>query len=99
MPVSLRDYLTLMEALEKDLAERRVEDFYHLARGALSDRGRHGNALRLRRRRASSLRVVARREGSNPPSYKAKAAWFPNAAFMVAGACNQRYLPLWKGAA
>ncbi len=35
VPVSLREYLTLMEALEKDLAERRVEDFYHLARVCL----------------------------------------------------------------
>ncbi|WP_073013787.1 vWA domain-containing protein [Roseibium suaedae] len=35
VPVSLREYLTLMEALEKDLAERRVEDFYYLARTVL----------------------------------------------------------------
>ncbi|MCE1236232.1 MAG: VWA domain-containing protein [Hyphomicrobiales bacterium] len=35
VPVSLREYLTLMEALERDLAERRVEDFYHLARVCL----------------------------------------------------------------
>jgi len=35
LPVSLREYLTLMEALEADLAERRVEDFYHLARVCL----------------------------------------------------------------
>ncbi|MBD8890437.1 vWA domain-containing protein [Roseibium litorale] len=35
VPVSLREYLTLMEALEKDLAERRVEDFYYLARAVL----------------------------------------------------------------
>jgi uncharacterized protein with von Willebrand factor type A (vWA) domain len=35
IPVSLREYLTLMEALDKDLAERRVEDFYYLARTAL----------------------------------------------------------------
>lgn len=35
VPVSLREYLTLMEALEMDLAERRVEDFYYLARTAL----------------------------------------------------------------
>jgi uncharacterized protein with von Willebrand factor type A (vWA) domain len=35
IPVSLREYLTLMEALEADLAERRVEDFYHLARVCL----------------------------------------------------------------
>ncbi len=32
IPVSLREYLTLMEALDKDLAERNVEDFYYLAR-------------------------------------------------------------------
>ncbi|MFD1696619.1 vWA domain-containing protein [Roseibium aestuarii] len=35
VPVSLREYLTLMEALQKDLAERRVEDFYYLARTCL----------------------------------------------------------------
>ena len=35
VPVSLREYLTLMEAMEKDLAERRVEDFYYLARAVL----------------------------------------------------------------
>ncbi|WP_102866847.1 vWA domain-containing protein [Pseudovibrio exalbescens] len=35
LPVSLREYLTLMEALDADLAERRVEDFYYLARATL----------------------------------------------------------------
>jgi len=35
IPVTLREYLTLMEALEADLAERRVEDFYYLSRAAL----------------------------------------------------------------
>ncbi|MES0810999.1 VWA domain-containing protein [Roseibium sp. SCPC15] len=35
VPVSLREYLTLMEALDKDLAERSVEDFYYLARLSL----------------------------------------------------------------
>lgn len=35
VPVSLREYLSLMEALEKDLAERKVEDFYYLARTTL----------------------------------------------------------------
>ena len=35
VPVTLREYLTLMEALEKDLAGRRVEDFYYLARATL----------------------------------------------------------------
>ena len=35
LPVTLREYLTLMEALEHDLASRRVEDFYYLARAAL----------------------------------------------------------------
>ncbi len=32
LPVSLREYLTLMQALEADLAQKRVEDFYYLAR-------------------------------------------------------------------
>jgi uncharacterized protein len=35
VPVTLREYLTLMEAMEQDLAGRRVEDFYYLARTAL----------------------------------------------------------------
>ncbi|MXN63700.1 VWA domain-containing protein [Stappia sp. GBMRC 2046] len=35
LPVSLREYLTLMRALDADLAERRVEDFYYLARASL----------------------------------------------------------------
>ena len=35
VPVTLREYLTLMEAMEEDLAGRRVEDFYYLARAAL----------------------------------------------------------------
>ncbi|MEM9170232.1 MAG: VWA domain-containing protein [Pseudomonadota bacterium] len=35
VPVSLREYLTLMQAMEADLASRRVEDFYFLARASL----------------------------------------------------------------
>ncbi len=35
LPVTLREYLTLMRALEADLAEKRVEDFYFLARASL----------------------------------------------------------------
>ena len=35
VPVSLREYLTLIEALDADLANRRVEDFYFLSRASL----------------------------------------------------------------
>jgi len=35
VPVTLREYLTLMEALEADLAGQNVENFYYLARAAL----------------------------------------------------------------
>src|SRR6201995_1476747 len=35
VPVTLREYLTLMEAMQADLASRRVEDFYYLSRAAL----------------------------------------------------------------
>ncbi|HEV2626413.1 MAG TPA: VWA domain-containing protein, partial [Xanthobacteraceae bacterium] len=35
LPVTLREYLTLMEAMEADLAGRRVDDFYYLSRAAL----------------------------------------------------------------
>ena len=35
LPVTLREYLTLMEAMEADLASRRVDDFYYLSRATL----------------------------------------------------------------
>jgi len=35
VPVTLREYLTLMEAIDADLAEHSVENFYYLARTAL----------------------------------------------------------------
>jgi uncharacterized protein with von Willebrand factor type A (vWA) domain len=35
VPVTLREYLTLLEALDADLASRRVDDFYYLSRSAL----------------------------------------------------------------
>src|SRR3979490_2009571 len=35
VPVTLREYLTLMEAMEKDLASRRIEAFYYLSRATL----------------------------------------------------------------
>ena len=35
LPVSLREYLTLMEAMQSDLAERQVDGFYYLSRAAL----------------------------------------------------------------
>ena len=41
IPVSLREYLTLMEALTADLANRRVENFYYLARASLVKDERH----------------------------------------------------------
>jgi uncharacterized protein len=34
VPVTLRENLTLMEAIEKDLAGRRIEEFYYLSRNA-----------------------------------------------------------------
>jgi uncharacterized protein with von Willebrand factor type A (vWA) domain len=35
LPVTVREYLTLMEAMDKDVASRRVEDFYYLSRAVL----------------------------------------------------------------
>src|SRR5687767_10979535 len=35
VPVTLKEYLTLMQAMQADLAGRRVEDFYYLSRAAL----------------------------------------------------------------
>ena len=41
LPVSLREYLTLLEALRSGVAGRRVEDFYYLARASLVKDERH----------------------------------------------------------
>src|SRR5690606_41120403 len=41
VPVTLKEYLTLMEALEADLAGRSVEDFYYLSRATLVKDERH----------------------------------------------------------
>src|ERR671916_1132862 len=35
VPVTLREYLTLLEALDEDLAGKKVEDFYYLSRACL----------------------------------------------------------------
>jgi uncharacterized protein with von Willebrand factor type A (vWA) domain len=35
IPVTLREYLTLMDALDRDLADKKVEDFYYLSRACL----------------------------------------------------------------
>lgn len=41
VPVSLREYLTLMEAMKADLADTSVEHFYYLSRSALVKDERH----------------------------------------------------------
>jgi hypothetical protein len=41
VPVTLREHLTLLEALDRDLAGKRVEEFYELARALLVKDERH----------------------------------------------------------
>ena len=41
VPVSLREYLTLLEGMEADLVTYDVEGFYYLARAALVKDERH----------------------------------------------------------
>jgi hypothetical protein len=41
VPVTLKEYLTLMEALDLDLAGQKVEDFYYLSRATLVKDERH----------------------------------------------------------
>jgi uncharacterized protein len=41
VPVSLREYLSLLEALDRDLADKKVEDFYYLSRACLVKDERH----------------------------------------------------------
>ena len=48
IPVSLREYLTLMEAMERRVATFDIEEFYFLARAALTGRiGQHVAGLGL----------------------------------------------------
>jgi uncharacterized protein with von Willebrand factor type A (vWA) domain len=48
VPVSLREYLTLMEGLDAGLALYDVEGFYYLARAALVKDERHIDRFDLR---------------------------------------------------
>ena len=41
LPVTLKEYLTLLEGLDADLAGRRVDDFYFLSRACLVKDERH----------------------------------------------------------
>ena len=41
LPVTLKEYLTLLEALDADVVGRRVEDFYYLSRACLVKDERH----------------------------------------------------------
>ena len=41
LPVTLKEYLTLMEALDADLAHQKVEHFYYLSRATLVKDERH----------------------------------------------------------
>ena len=41
VPVTLKEYLTLMEAMQADLADRSVEHFYYLSRATLVKDERH----------------------------------------------------------
>ncbi|MET0544842.1 MAG: VWA domain-containing protein, partial [Caulobacterales bacterium] len=44
-PVSLREYLTLIEAMEQGVIPPKIEDFYYLARAALIKDERHLDAF------------------------------------------------------
>ncbi|QFU16156.1 vWA domain-containing protein [Microvirga thermotolerans] len=41
VPVSLREYLSFLEALDEDLADKKVEEFYYLSRACLVKDERH----------------------------------------------------------
>ena len=41
VPVSMKEWLHLMEAMDRDVADRRVDDFYHLSRAVLVKDERH----------------------------------------------------------
>ena len=41
LPVTLKEYLTLLEGLDADLAGRRIDDFYFLSRACLVKDERH----------------------------------------------------------
>ena len=41
VPVSMKEWLHLMEAMDKDVAGRKVDDFYHLSRAVLVKDEKH----------------------------------------------------------
>lgn len=61
VPVSLREYLTLIEAMDAGVAEYRVDDFYYLSRSCLEFRRRNTDP-RLRERNGA-VRGLPRGDG------------------------------------
>ena len=41
VPVSLKEYLALMEAMDREVIERSIDEFYYLSRAALVKDERH----------------------------------------------------------
>ena len=41
VPVSLKEWLHLMEAMDREVVDRQVEDFYHLSRAVLVKDEKH----------------------------------------------------------
>jgi hypothetical protein len=90
VPVTLREYLTLMEAMERDLAGRRVEDFYYLSRATLIKDERNldkfdrvSDGLECRQRSYLASELSASSEIAYHPS--PSGARPGNAGYMVVG--------------
>ena len=41
IPVTLKEYLTLLDALDKDVVDKSVEDFYYLSRSVMIKHEQH----------------------------------------------------------
>jgi len=83
VPVSLTEYLTLMAAMEADLAEGSVEDFYFLARATLVKDEKHVD--RFDRVFAESFKGIA----TDAPAVEAIEAAIPEEWLRL---LNERYL-------
>ena len=69
IPVTLREYLTLMEALDKDVADKSVDDFYYLSRACLVKDERNLDKFdRVFRLRLQGVGKPARRDGEGRDS-------------------------------
>src|ERR671927_318303 len=97
VPVTLREYLTLMEAMEADLGGRKVEDFYYLSRSALVKDERNLDKFdRVFGHVFKGLdEGVKTRSGAGGPSPSGNAAYKPEGIRLGGESAPRRAVKVW----